>query len=378
MKIFSKKETKAEVSPEFREAQREKPVKVKQVLNEWCTIKEIPKEDGESYYFMERAGVDSVAFILFDANKGEECFGLINQYRGQFGVYQKGCYTGSLDKPELTIDQIVIEEVKEEAGYEVTEDNLCFIGHECCGSQSNERVHLYLVNVTGLEQKELEPESIHEENTDNLWMCETELMFCDDWKAKLILLSCKRLEILSRKEQENSGELEVEIDDLKIKDSTIILEASKNPRKSRASQTMKAKVGYDERRFKRLEHILPPSGPTGTIEGELFRAANRIAFDGYNNGFGNDTTQAWNFIKKHGPSNLRKYLTSLETLMQDAWMESFDYDIDNLSSEEEEFLEDQEDMGLEVAYKLLDEVMIYLEKVGESNFQKSEEDMLRY
>ena len=212
MKIFSKQETKAEVSPEFREEMREQGTKVYKKLNEWATVKEIPKNNGESYYFMERAGVDSVAFILFDANRGSEPFGLINQYRGNFGSFQKGCYTGSLDKPELTIEQIVIEEVKEEAGYTVEPEHVN-LSAECAGSQSNERVHLFCVNVTGLEQGELEPESIHEENADNLWMCEQGIMFCDDWKAKLIMLACQRDGRLAKLEPE---EIEIEIEDSNV------------------------------------------------------------------------------------------------------------------------------------------------------------------
>lgn len=189
MQFFAKK-VQADVSPDFRESRRESPVQVHQKLNDWCTVKKIVKGE-ESYYFMERAGVDSVAFILFDATK-EKPFGIIHQYRGNFGEWQCGCFTGSLDKPELTIPEIVIEEVLEESGYTVDLSHVHKISTECAGSQSNERVHLFLVDVTGLIKGEEQPESVHEENTETCWVCEHGLMFCDDWKARLIYLMCLR------------------------------------------------------------------------------------------------------------------------------------------------------------------------------------------
>lgn len=180
------KENTAKIDPEFRESLRQHPVKEHLKLNEWCTIKKIEKNNGESYYFSERAGVDSVAFILFDANNGETPFGIIEQYRGNYGAFHKGCYTGSNDKPELTMEEIVVEEVKEEAGYEVTLDRVAFMTKEFCGSGTNESVYLYVVDVTDVPLGETAPESIFEENTENLWVDKQGLMHCDDWKSKLI------------------------------------------------------------------------------------------------------------------------------------------------------------------------------------------------
>ena len=55
---------------------------------------------------------------------------------------------------------------------------------------TNERVNLYVVDVTGLEQEKLEPESVFEENCDNVWLTPEEaLSKAQDWKAKLILLT---------------------------------------------------------------------------------------------------------------------------------------------------------------------------------------------
>lgn len=178
------KEANAAIDPAFRESLRENKVSVHQKLNDWFTIKKIEKNNGESFYFSERAGVDSVAFILVDANR-EDMFACISQFRGNYGQFQTGCFTGSLDKPELSLEEIVIEETKEEAGYEVTLDRVAYMTTEFCGSGTNERVHIYIVDVTGLEEGEKEPESVFEENTETIWMDKNGIMHCQDWKAKL-------------------------------------------------------------------------------------------------------------------------------------------------------------------------------------------------
>lgn len=193
MKIFASLNHKSDIDPDFREQQRSLPVSVYKELNEWVTIKSIPKNNGESFYFMERKGVDSVAFILVDNNR-PDCIGLLTQYRGSYGEFLLGAYTGSLDKPELDLSHIVLEEVKEEAGFSIPEEDIdqriIFISKEITGSMTNERVNLYIVNVTGLEQEKLEPESVFEENCENVWVTPEEaLSKAQDWKVKLILLT---------------------------------------------------------------------------------------------------------------------------------------------------------------------------------------------
>ena len=46
--------------------------------------------------------------------------------------------------------------------------------------------------------------------------------------------------------------------------------------------------------------LVPASGVAPTVEGELLRAASRLYYDWYNNGFGNNTSGAANFIKNYG------------------------------------------------------------------------------
>jgi hypothetical protein len=47
------------------------------------------------------------------------------------------------------------------------------------------------------------------------------------------------------------------------------------------------------------EALVPDSGRCGTMEGELMRAASRIHYDFYNNGFGNNWSGALNYLDRY-------------------------------------------------------------------------------
>jgi hypothetical protein len=66
---------------------------------------------------------------------------------------------------------------------------------------------------------------------------------------------------------------------------------------------------YQEQ-FERLEHdLVPESGSCSTVAGELIRAAGRLNWDFYNNGMGNNTSGAINFLKHHGVVNSKTFST---------------------------------------------------------------------
>ena len=52
--------------------------------------------------------------------------------------------------------------------------------------------------------------------------------------------------------------------------------------------------------YERLVELMPTSGKCDTVAGELIRAATRLAYDLYNNGMGNNTSGAANFLLMHG------------------------------------------------------------------------------
>lgn len=58
--------------------------------------------------------------------------------------------------------------------------------------------------------------------------------------------------------------------------------------------------GKFQKEFDELVKLMPMMGASEVKAGELIRAANRLAYDFYNNGMGNNTSGALNFLKYHG------------------------------------------------------------------------------
>lgn len=60
------------------------------------------------------------------------------------------------------------------------------------------------------------------------------------------------------------------------------------------------KQGKYQQDFDRLIKLMPGYGPAPTVGGEMMRAANRLVYDFYNNGMGNNTSGALNYLDKLG------------------------------------------------------------------------------
>ena len=146
------------------------------------------------YYFSERAGKDSVAFLLYDAAREEtgQPWGVLMQWHGPLRRFSFGAYTGSLDKPQLGLEQIVQEEALEEAGYHVDLDRIWYFGAHAVSGQCNEECHLFAVDVTSIAPAQLQPENDFEANTERPWWSPSDILKLADWKAKLILLAWER------------------------------------------------------------------------------------------------------------------------------------------------------------------------------------------
>lgn len=56
---------------------------------------------------------------------------------------------------------------------------------------------------------------------------------------------------------------------------------------------------YQNEYEKLWESLVPISGHSDTLGGEVLRAATRIYHDGFNNGFCNNTTGAWNYLMEY-------------------------------------------------------------------------------
>lgn len=150
-----------------------------------------PEEDW--YYYSERVGKDSVAFLLYDRTRQQ--YMCLSQLHGPLARYVAGAFTGSMDKAGLSPQQILIEEIAEEAGFDVPPDvqRIYHLGLEPVSSQTNEEVNLYVVDITGLEQQPMAPENIFEKNTFRFWLDADKAIDALEWKGKLIVLKHRAL-----------------------------------------------------------------------------------------------------------------------------------------------------------------------------------------
>lgn len=154
------------------------------------------------YYYSQRPGIDSVAFILVDGYD----VGVLDIYHGPTLDVRECAFTGSLDVDGMSLIETVIAETKEEAGYVVTTNDIEFCGTFEVGTQTNEMVHLYLVDVQGKTQGEREPDGPHEAASKVVWKHRLDVMRkCRDLKAVLLAQKVDdRFELSLKLSQEKS------------------------------------------------------------------------------------------------------------------------------------------------------------------------------
>lgn len=150
-------------------------------MNKYLQIKEW-SDTRSTYYYAERLGKDSVAFILHNRSTGK--FGLIKEFKPPINDYLITAFGGSLDKDKDNLD-IVKDEVREEAGYIMAD--ISYVGRSFVSTQMNQFCYLYLVDVTDAKQVEKEPETYLESIATVEWLTRDQIMRGDDWKAITIL-----------------------------------------------------------------------------------------------------------------------------------------------------------------------------------------------
>jgi hypothetical protein len=70
--------------------------------------------------------------------------------------------------------------------------------------------------------------------------------------------------------------------------------------------------GKHQEKFDELCEFMPSSGKCDTVAGEMIRSANRLAYDFYNNGMGNNTSGAINFLRNKSVLDTETYKTIYE------------------------------------------------------------------
>lgn len=150
-------------------------------MNKFLQIKHYT-EKGCSYFYAERLGVDSVAFILHDKKTG--LYGLINEFKPPVDKFLTTAFGGSLDK-DKTHREIVAEEVEEESGYR--EAVIINRGRAFVSTQMNQYCYLYLVDITNAEKCPTIPHNDWDEQATTKWLTKKEVLESDCWKAITII-----------------------------------------------------------------------------------------------------------------------------------------------------------------------------------------------
>jgi len=151
--------------------------------------------ENDGYYFGRRGGTDSVAFILFD--REHQAAAVINERKppldGRFGedAFLQTAFGGSIDKSH-SIEQIVIEEVKEEAGFTVTSKDVHHLGRVLVSTQMDQFCELFIVFVDIGNDGDKEPQNEMEAMATVDWMDYGEIFDLEDWKATTILTKASR------------------------------------------------------------------------------------------------------------------------------------------------------------------------------------------
>ena len=78
------------------------------------------------------------------------------------------------------------------------------------------------------------------------------------------------------------------------------------------SKTYWAHNGAHQATYDRLVEAMPASGKCDTLAGELIRSASRLGYDFYNNGMGNNTSGAVNFLLARGAIDKETHATIYE------------------------------------------------------------------
>jgi len=151
------------------------------------------KKSGK-FMYAERKGVDSVAFILTATNASDERrIGLINEFKPPIDSFLTTAFGGSVDKEEYkdNLKKLVVDEVLEEAGFTVSEENVKYYGRIFVSTQMSQFCYLFAVDVDKRKQGDPTTTDPLEMKSSVVWMTLPEALNTEDWKA--ITIITKRL-----------------------------------------------------------------------------------------------------------------------------------------------------------------------------------------
>lgn len=144
------------------------------------------------YYYSQRMGKNSIRFILYDKSRPKP-FCLLEHFEASRNQILQTAYSGSNDKDKPLIE-ICKDEVNEESMFDLEDTQRITLVRELgLGSQTNEVAFLYLVDVQGLKETEMDPQNEWEENVNHIWMTLEEVKSKGDWASYIIADSTRVL-----------------------------------------------------------------------------------------------------------------------------------------------------------------------------------------
>jgi len=170
---------------------------IKQLTDlKFLNIKEIkdPENNVGRYLFAERLGVDSVAFIGYSPSDNE--FLVNKEYKPPISAFITGAFGGSMDKAVPPSD-IVLGELREEAGFEVNPKDINYLGRVMVSTQMNQFCFLFLAILDKKDQKDRQPENAIEAMATTKWVKEEEIYRMEEWKPIAIVAIAKETGIIS-------------------------------------------------------------------------------------------------------------------------------------------------------------------------------------
>jgi hypothetical protein len=167
----------------------------------------VKSADTTPYFYAERKGMDSVAFILVDSNRSNK-YGMINErkppmdHRMGEEVFMETAFGGSNDvidddtylamsESEVIehLRELVQTEAREESGFDIGLDRIKFVSKELVSTQMNQFCFMFIVDVTDIEQGESDPQNAEEARATIIWKTLKGVQKTNDWKAKTILFN---------------------------------------------------------------------------------------------------------------------------------------------------------------------------------------------
>ena len=141
----------------------------------------------DGYYYARRGGKDSIAFVVFDSLRGKGGkYALIRSIHGPTPDVALRAFTGSVDSAK-PLKEICLQEVMEEAGFGPALWQIHELGSYEVGTQTDEIVHLFAVDVANAFLCGRDPQDKWEEATEVVWFDWWETPRTRDWKVRILL-----------------------------------------------------------------------------------------------------------------------------------------------------------------------------------------------